>query len=225
MKKGHILSLIAFIYATSAYAQQNSIYVDQVGSGSTISLTQTGVGNIIGNSTTKAVFNGNNNSVTVDQIGNSNILAINVQGAGTTITSSTTGDGNDVSISCGVGGDCTTSLITNTIVGDGNTVVQNTEGLTISTVSINSDNNTVTINNTSTAVSGTKSNVDISGGGGNQVAITQAGAAGINGHDASIIIIGATNDVDIRQGGNNDSKVISTITGSGNTLTVKSNHQ
>jgi hypothetical protein len=214
--------LAMFQYANAA---GNSVYVEQIGSGSTINFTQTGTNNEIGNATTAAIVNGNNNSVTVEQIGNSNIARVNVDGTGATISSTVTGDNNTVDISCGSGGTCGASQITNTITGDGNSVTQSSDGLTISTVSITSDNNTVSITNTSTAVSGAKSNVDISSGGGNTVGIIQAGAAGANGHDADVTIVGATNTVDIRQGGSVDSKVVSTITGSGNNLTIKSNHQ
>ena len=166
-----------------------------------------------------------NNSKLLDQIGNTNIAALNVQGDSVTINSTTTGDNNTSTISCGTGGDCTGSTITNTITGDGNQVTTNSDGLIDSTVTITTNNNTVTINNTSTAVNGAKSNIDISGGGGNTVALTQAGAAGANGHDATIAIVGATNTVEVKQGGSNDSKVNATITGSGNNLSIKSNLQ
>ena len=103
-------------------------------------------------------------------------------------------------------------------------MTQSADGLTISNVTINTDNNTVNIQNDSSAVAGAKSTVLIAGGGGNDVNIIQTGAAGANGHDADVNILGGTNTVDIKQGGGVDSKVISTITGSGNTLTIKSNH-
>lgn len=225
MKLPSLTALSLLVMVGNASAQQNSVYVEQIGSGSTITFTQNGVGNAIGNSTTKAVVNGNNNNVTVDQIGNSNIAALTLQGDGATILSTTTGDNNSVTISCGAGGDCTGSTITNTITGDGNQVSTTSDGLIDSTVTINSDNNTVTINNTSTAVNGAKSKVDISSGGGNTIALTQAGAAGANGHDAEVNIVGATNNVLVKQGGSNDSKVNATITGSGNTLSIKSNLQ
>lgn len=224
--KGYIvLTSLLLLINTTCFAQQNNVYVDQIGTGSTINFTQTGAGNAIGNSTTKAVINGNNNIIGMSQIGNTNINVLNVQGDGVTINSAVTGDSNNINILCGVSGDCSGSNITNTVTGDGNTVTQSTENATVSTVSITSDNNTVNIQNTATSVSPSKSNVDISGGGGNQVDITQAGAAGANGHDASIVIVGATNTVDLRQGGSVDSKIVSTITGSGNALTIKSNHQ
>lgn len=213
-----------FVMVQYANAANNTVYVDQIGDGSTISITQTGLSNAVGNATIKATFNGQNNLVTIDQIGNSNVTNVNVQGDGVTVNSNVTGDNNTVGIACGAGGSCTGSTLTNTINGDGNTVTQNAEGATISSVTINTNNNTVNIQNDSTAVAGAKSTVLIDGGGGNNVAITQTGVAATNGHDANVNILGATNTVDIKQGGNIDSKVITTITGSGNALTVKSNH-
>jgi hypothetical protein len=214
--------LVMFQYANAA---GNNVYVDQIGSGSTISMTQTGNSNDIGNATDKAIINGQNNIVTIDQIGNSNITSVNVQGDGVNVSSLVTGDNNIVGIACGVGGTCTGSTINNTITGDGNTVTQTADGFTISNVTISSDNNTVNIQNDSTAVAGAKSTVLIAGGGVNDFNIIQTGAAGANGHETDLNILGGTNTVDIKQGGGIDSKVISTITGSGNSLTIKSNYQ
>jgi hypothetical protein len=221
-----MMAFLSFLVMVNyASAAGNSVYVDQIGDGTIINITQTGNTNAVGNATNKATFNGQNNTVTIDQIGNSNVTNVAVAGDGVTVNSSVTGDNNAVGIACGAGGSCTGSTITNTITGDNNTVNQNGEGLTLSTVTVNTDNNTVNINNDSTAVSGAKSTVLIAVGGGNDVAIKQTGVAGTNGHESDVNISGATNTVDIKQGGNVDSKVITTITGSGNTLTVKSNHQ
>ena len=214
-----------FVMVQNVYAAGNNVYVDQIGDGSTINITQTGNSNAVGNATVKATFNGQNNIVTVDQIGNNNVANVSVAGDGVTVYSLVTGDNNTVGISCGAGGSCTGSSITNTITGDNNTVNQTGEGLTLSSVTINTDNNTVNIQNDSSSVAGAKSTVLIDGGGGNDVAIKQTGVAGLNGHDANVSILGATNTVDIKQGGGVDSKVITSINGSGNTLNIKSNHQ
>jgi hypothetical protein len=221
-----MMALLSFLVMVNyANAAGNSVYVDQIGDGSTINITQTGNTNAVGNATAKATFNGQNNTVTIDQIGNSNIANVSVSGDGVTINSLVTGDNNAIGISCGAGGSCSGSTITNTITGDNNAVTQTGEGFTLSSVTINTDNNTVNIQNDSSSIAGAKSTVLIDGGGGNEVAIKQTGVAGLNGHEADVNILGATNTVDIKQGGSVDSKVISTITGSGNTLTVKSNHQ
>ena len=82
----------------------------------------------------------------------------------------------------------------------------------------------VNITSTSTAVAGTKNTVDISGGGGNIVDVVQSGTAATAGHEVDLTINGALNTIDFRQGGAVDSKIVTTITGSSNAVTVKSNH-
>ena len=98
MKLPSLAMLSFLVMVGNVNAQQNTVYVEQIGTGSTINFTQTGVGNAIGNPTTKAVVNGNNNDVTVDQIGNSNIASLNVQGDSVTVLSTTTGDNNTSTI-------------------------------------------------------------------------------------------------------------------------------
>ena len=65
---------------------------------------------------------------------------------------------------------------------------------------------------------------NIGGGNGNQVTLDQTGVASTTGHAVDLAITGALNTVQIGQGGAVDAKFNGTITGSSNTLTVKSNH-
>lgn len=213
-----------FVMIQYANAAGNSVYVDQIGTGSTVTLTQTGSSNEIGNSTKAATINGNNNTISIEQIGDGNISKLDISGSGATVTSNITGNINIVDIDCGAAsGTCSTSSIVNTISGDGNIVTQKSDNLIDSNVNILSNDNTVLINNTSTAVSGAKTLVDISGASDNNVSILQSGVAGVNGHDTALNIIGGLNIVDIKQGGTVDSKVVTNITGSSNNLTIKSN--
>ena len=214
-----------FVMVQNVNAAGNSVYVDQIGDGSTINITQTGNSNSLGSANSKATFNGNNNTINIEQIGNSNVTNTVINGTGVFITKIITGNSNTTELNCGAnGGSCSGSTITNTVTGNGNTLIQNHDGLTFSNININSDNNTVNLTNTSTAIAGAKTTVDISGGNGNTVDITQSGTAGIAGHETDLTIVGATNTVDIRQGGTVDSKVVTTVTGSGNNITIKSNH-
>ena len=215
-----------FVMVQYANAASNSIYVDQIGDGTTVNITQTGSGNQIGSSSNRSTLNGNNNLITIQQIGNSNITNKNINGDGATVTTNITGNSNTTEVNCGAnGGACGPSTITKNITGDGNNVNVTTDNLTNTSVTINSDNNVVNVTNTSTAVAGTNNTIDISGGNGNQVDITQAGVASTTGHAVDLTIVGALNTVDLRQGGSVDSKINSTITGSSNILTIKSNHQ
>ena len=58
-----MMTLLSFLimFQYGAYAANNSIYVDQIGDGTTISLTQTGSGNQIGSTAKRSSFTGNNN--------------------------------------------------------------------------------------------------------------------------------------------------------------------
>lgn len=211
-----------FVMVQYANAASNIVIIDQIGNSSTINLTQTGLGNSIGDSTNHAVINGNSNAITIDQIGNNNTAAVSVDGNGNALTFSFTGNYNDLSLLCVT---CSSITMTDTIYGNSNIINRNFDtSASTSTIDIQSDNNTVTINNDSTAISGAQSAVDISGGNGNTVQIRQTGAAGTNGHDANLTIVGATNTVNIDQGGGVDSSVTATITGSGNTMSINSNY-
>ena len=210
-----------FVMVQYANAASNIVIIDQIGSSSTINLTQTGLGNSIGDSTNHATINGNSNAITIDQIGNNNTAAVSVEGDNNTLSHSFTGNFNQLSLLCVT---CSSITMTDTIYGNSNIINRNfdTSG-SISTINVQSDNNEVTNNNDTYAIAGAKSSVDISGGNGNKVLLKQSGAAGTNGHDASLTIVGATNDVTIEQGGGVDSKVTATITGSGNTMHINSN--
>lgn len=211
-----------FVMVQYAYAASNSIIVDQIGSSSTINFTQTGLGNSIGDATNHAIINGNSNAITIDQIGNNNTAAYSVDGNGNTLTHTFTGNFNDLSLLCVT---CSMITMTDTVYGNGNIISRNFDtSSSTSTIDINSDNNDVTINNDSTAISGAQSAVDISGGNGNTVQIRQTGAASTSGHNANLTIVGATNTVNIDQGGGIDSSVTATITGSGNTMSINSNY-
>lgn len=209
------------IMVQNAYAASNNIYVDQIGSGSIINMTQTGSGNNMGTQTSRVILNGDTNLITVDQIGNSNSADIKVEGDGNTISSQFTGDSNQLSILCTF---CSMVGITDTVMGSGNEIshIIDSSGGT-STVNVGSDNNTVSITNDSSAINGSSSNVDISGGNGNEVSILQTGVASTMGHYVDLTIDGATNSVLIEQGGAVDSNVSATITGSGNTVDIRSN--
>jgi hypothetical protein len=216
-----IAFLSFFVMIQYAYAAGNKIYIDQIGDGSNITMTQTGSDNGIGSSTNRSSFNGNNLTVTVSQIGNQNNQLINVVGDGVTLNSTITGNTNQVDIDCTT---CTASSITSTVTGSSNLVTITNDGLNNTALTIDSDNNTVTLTNNSSNVAGVNNVINISGGNGNQVILDQTGVAGTLGHKVDLAVTGALNNVQIGQGGSVDSIVNSTISGSSNTLIIKSNH-
>jgi hypothetical protein len=211
--------LVMFQYANAA---GNKIYIDQIGDGSNITMTQTGSDNGIGSTSTRSMFSGTNNTVTVSQIGNQNNQLIKIIGDGATLNSTITGNTNQVDIECT---SCTASNITSSVTGSSNLVTITSENLNNTALTIDSDNNTVTLTNNTSSVAGVNNTINISGGNGNQVILDQTGVAGILGHKVDLAVTGALNNVQIGQGGSVDSVVNSTITGSSNTLIIKSNHQ
>ena len=67
------IAVVAVVILTPARAANlNSVYIDQVGSGSTISITQNGSGNEAGNSTTAMTMNGGAQQINIDQVGSNN---------------------------------------------------------------------------------------------------------------------------------------------------------
>ena len=211
--------LVMFQYANAA---NNSIYVDQIGDGTTISLTQTGSGNSIGSTAKRSSFTGNNNLVNVQQIGNQNAINMNVVGSGATITNTITGNNNQVDLVCD---SCDASTIDKQITGNGNAVTMTNDGLTNTKIKIESDNNTITMTNNTSSVAGVNNEIDISGGNGNEVTLDQTGAASTEGHFFKLVVTGAMNLFNVGQGGTVDSKIDATVNGSSNTVTIKSNHQ
>lgn len=220
-----MIAFLSFFVMTGYVNAANLIFMDQIGDGSTINITQSGAGNAIGTSSVKSSFTGDNNTVTIEQIGNNNVTNMTVSGDGATISSIVNGSSNILNLECGAnGGSCGPSNITKTITGDGNQITQSSDTLTTTSVNVQSDNNQVNITSTSIAVAGTKNTVDITGGSGNIVDVVQAGTADTIGHEVDLTINGALNTIDFRQGGAVDSKIVTNITGSSNAVTIKSNH-
>ena len=211
--------LVMFQYANAA---SNTIYMDQLGDGAVIGVTQTGSSNNLGTPASRSSFSGTNNTVSIQQIGNQNNQLINVTGDGVTLNSTITGNTNQVDIDCQ---SCTASTLTTTVTGNGNLVTITNENLNNTALTIESDNNTVTMTNNTSSVAGVNNVVNISGGNGNQLTVDQTGVASTLGHKLDLAVVGALNNINIGQGGAVDSKVNSTINGSSNTVTIKSNHQ
>ena len=92
--------MLAVVMSVGVYAADNSIYIDQSGSNSTISITQDGYGNVVkginSGATTPATIYGINNVVTVNQVGMSNTLSLGVQT--TTGGTTTLPDGSTVAV-------------------------------------------------------------------------------------------------------------------------------
>lgn len=174
MRKTRIMAIIAALFVTSAYS--NQVYIEQVGSSTTVTVTQQGSDNKVGTNITPVYIGSGSNTVTIDQIGSMNILAMVVNGASTNVTLSITGGGNDTEVQCGTttGSTCSGSNIAQTIVGDNNVTKQllGTGANHTSTMTITGDTNTVT--HTSTSTGTTSANITVNGNT-NNVGVTQSG--------------------------------------------------
>jgi hypothetical protein len=168
--------IVAMMAAGIGAAWANEVYVEQVGSASTVTITQEGADNRIGTALNPAYIGSGSNIVTIDQIGSTNTLDMVVNGAGTDVTVSTTGSNNVQEINCGTtnSASCSGSVITQTITGDSNDIKQNlgTGANHTSNITVTGDTNTVT--HTSTATGTTSANITVSGDV-NTVGVTQSG--------------------------------------------------
>ena len=132
MKKITFL-VISLMTSASANAQTtptpttNSIYIDQVGDGSTINLTQEGQSNTIGVSESERfVLKGDVQTVTVKQDGNGNVIQGSIlQADNLVIVSTVTGDENTVTYDMGDGSSVAGSEQTLTVAGNSNELTFN----------------------------------------------------------------------------------------------------
>jgi hypothetical protein len=160
----------------TTFVHANDVYVEQVGSSSTVTITQEGIGNKAGDSTDALYIGSGSNVVTIDQIGDSNILEMVVNGASTDVTVNTVGSGNEQTINCGTtsSAGCSGSTITQTVDGDDNTVAQNLGSGANHTSNITVTGSDNAITHTSTATGTTTMNATITGDL-NTVGVTQSG--------------------------------------------------
>ena len=214
------LLVMALMTPTLLHSQTttNSIYIDQIGDGSQITIKQEGQGNQIGNRDTDIPVNlqGDGQTVDVTLKGNQNKLNGDIkQSDGSSTTVNVEGDNNNLVYDVGNSGDTGGSTSSLTVTGSGNDMTFN-QGKTSSatglsqTYTIQGDLNTVVHNVEADDVTNT---VAVTGDS-NNLAVTQSGAAGKN---VDLTVQGSQNDITINQKStlNVDSiKVDSTATGS-----------
>jgi hypothetical protein len=190
-----LTGIIALMLVGAAAA--NEVYIEQVGSGSTVNILQEGSDNRIGTSLLPAYVGSGSNTVNIDQIGSNNTLDMVVNGSSTNVTVSTTGSTNTQEIQCGTTGSagCGGSVITQTIVGDNNTVSQllGAGANHTSNIAVTGDTNTVT--HTSTATGVTSADITVTGNT-NTVAVTQSGMLN---HSVTVNSSGNLNNISITQ--------------------------
>lgn len=207
--------LLAILMASgmmSSGAWANDVYIEQIGDNSSVSITQTGAGNMVngnvggtGNADDAALVKGDLNSVTISQIGAGNTLSLIINnesnGTGSTVVVSADGSNNTQSIGCGtaLSSSCNASVIRSEITGNNNNTVQTLSGGVVkSTIAINGNYNNVT--HTASGVGQHSGEITVSGNGSNQLAnavtLTQSGAMTKN---AVITSNGSNNNISVTQ--------------------------
>jgi hypothetical protein len=202
--------MIAGMLSSGAFA--NDVYVEQIGDNSSVSITQTGAGNMVngnvggtGNTDDMALIRGDLNDVTVNQIGAGNILSMVLNnesnGTGATVVASADGSNNTQDISCGtaLSSSCNASIIRSEITGNNNNTVQTLSGGTVqSKIAINGNWNNVT--HTASGVGLHSGEITVSGSGtssiANAVTLIQSGAQTKN---AVITSNGSNNNIIVTQ--------------------------
>jgi hypothetical protein len=202
--------MMAGMLSSGAWA--NDVYVEQIGDNSTVSITQTGAGNLVngnvdgtGNTDDAALIRGDLNDVTINQIGASNTINMIINneynGIGSTVVISADGSNNNQTIGCGtaLSSDCNASTIRSEIIGNNNNAVQTLSGGVVqSKIAITGDYNDVT--HTASGVGQHSGAITVSGSGvsgaANAVTLTQSGAMTKN---AVITSNGSNNNVIVIQ--------------------------
>ena len=218
------LLVMALMTPTLSFGQSttNSIYIQQVGDGSNITIKQEGQGNQIGNRTTDTpvVLQGDGQVVDVVMEGNSNKINGDIkQSDGSTTTVTMTGDNNDLNFDVGNAADTGGSTTTFDIAGSSNEFNFN-QGKASSatnltqTFTLTGDLNTVTQNVETNDVE----NVFTVAGDSNVITTTQNGAAGKN---IDMVLTGSQNTVLVNQKSTlNVDSIKLNSTSSGSTITI-----
>jgi hypothetical protein len=187
-----LLAILMTAVMLSSGAFANDVYVEQIGDNSTVSITQTGAGNMVngnvggtGNTDDMALIRGDLNDVTINQIGSGNTLSILLNnesnGTGATVVVSADGSNNNQTIGCGtaLSSSCNASIIRSEITGNNNNTVQMLSGGAVqSKISVNGNWNNVT--HTASGAGQHSGEITVSGSGtssiANAVTLTQSGA-------------------------------------------------
>jgi hypothetical protein len=207
-----LLTILVAAGTLSSGAFANDVYVDQIGDNSSVSITQTGAGNLVngnvggnGANDDAAIIRGDLNNVTISQIGASNTVSLIINnetsGTGSTVVISADGSNNNQTIGCGtaLSSSCNASVIRSEITGNNNNTIQTLSGGVVqSKIAINGSWNNVT--HTASGVGLHSGEITVSGSGSSQLAnavtLTQSGASAKN---AIITSNGSSNNVIVTQ--------------------------
>lgn len=200
LQKGKQMKKLALIIAMMVgvnFSYANEVYIEQVGDGSTVTITQDGTGNKVGTPTDSVFIGGGSNTVTIDQIGSGNELVMVVNGAAAGVTLNTVGSGNIQEVQCGTASSasCSGSTINQTITGDDNTVKQLLGSGANHTSSITVTGSTNQVIHTSTSSGTTNADITVNGDT-NVIGVTQSG---MTTQSVTVNSTGNSNNITINQ--------------------------
>jgi hypothetical protein len=226
--------MVAMIFSASAFAADNSIYIDQSGDNSTIDITQTGAGNVVrgiqgvgSSNTTPAKIYGDSNAVDIRQVGSTNTLNLGVN------TSTATGRAYGIDLTYYVTGNSGTATINSNNSGTGTSgsnfidvrQTGNSASINLNILGSKNDFTAVTSGGSGNSIVSTitadetVNNISMTGGGSNTLTQTISSNKATN----NITTVGASNGIVLTQSGTagtNGHAFTLNLTGSSNTLNV-----
>lgn len=220
--------LILLIGSIASAAFASELYVDQIGNGLDLTITQTGDGNTIGSSTQSVELTGNNMTFAITQNGDNNIISAIISGNTYTGTWVFNGNDNVVDLTCDEtsGTNCETVTVDITTNGDSNTFnvyigeVADSQGLAATFV-VDGDNNVVntTVNGANATLTVSIDSVGKVSGNSLTATVTGDGATGNTGHSINLDHTGGGGTIIVNQSGNTENNKVD-MTGSGDNANV-----
>ena len=205
------LSMVMFM-SGFVNAADNKIYIDQVGEGINLEITQSGQSNKVGTSTTRANLSGDDQIIAISQIGDGNEMLLDVNGSGTTVVVDNQGNYNLVDIDQ-VGSD---ALIQAVITGDYNSLIFNGTASDSSYVNSTTGDNNIT--NITLGATGGSIEQTVTGDT-NEVNISQT-TNSVLGSEILLSINGSFNIFNIDQSGTDQQLLDINVEGSNGTYTI-----
>ena len=222
MKFKSVMLVMAMLSSSLAFAQSttNSIFIEQVGDNSNITIVQKGQNNRIGSEQNRLMLDGNGQIINTTQEGNNNLIQGSIVQADNVSTDTTvTGDSNTITYDRGDPASVSSSSETVVVTGSSNNLTFN-QGTAASatgatqTIEITGDTNTLTSTINADDVVNTKTIA----GDGNTITTVQDGTAGKN---IEMILTGNTNTVTVNQKSTNNVDTLKIdSTSSGSTITI-----
>ena len=222
MKFKSMMFILAMLSSSLAFAQSttNSIFIEQVGDNSTITIVQKGQNNRIGSEQNRLMLDGNGQIINTTQEGNNNLIQGSIVQADNVSTDTTvTGDSNTITYDRGDAASVAASTETVVVTGSTNNLTFN-QGTAASatgatqTIEITGDTNTLTSTINADDVVNTKTIA----GDGNTITTVQDGTAGKN---IEMLLTGNTNTVTVNQKSTNNVDTLKIdSTSSGSTITI-----